>query len=212
MGTFKKGILGDFRGKIGTVIGTKWRGRSVMRSLPSGRKGKPNQAQLEQQAKFALMIKFLQPLSSLVKQTYDSSPADMTGINKAISDNLRNAITGVYPAFTVDYAKVLLSKGILPDGGSPAAASTVAGKLTFTWADDSGTGDALATDMAFVAVYNEALNRWIFRQNTAARNAGTYTLDVTAFSGKPVQTYIGFISADGSSVSSSLFTGQVNVL
>ena len=117
-----------------------------------------------------------------------------------------------YPAFTIDFTKVILSKGILPDAGSPAVASTVAGKLTFTWVDNTGTGDALATDMAFVAVFNEALNRWIFRQNTAARNAGTFTLDVPAFSGKPVQTYIGFISADGSSVSTSLYTGQVNVL
>jgi Family of unknown function (DUF6266) len=183
-----------------------------MRSLPSGRKGKPNQAQLEQQAKFSLMIKFLQPLSSLVKQTYDTSPAEMTGIIKAFSDNLRNAITGVYPALTVDYAKVILSKGILPNVGSPAAASTVAGKLVFTWADNSGTGDALATDIAFVAVYSEALKQWIFAQNTVVRNAGTYTLDVPAFSGKAVQTYIGFISADASSVSNSLFTGQVNVL
>jgi hypothetical protein len=212
MGTFKQGILGSFSGKVGTVIGTKWRGISVMRGLPTGRKRKPNQAQLEQQAKFSLMIKFLQPLSSLVSQTYDTSPAEMTGINKAFSDNIRNAISGAYPAFTVDFTKVILSKGILPDAGSPAVASTVAGKLAFTWVDNTGTGDALATDMAFVAVFNEALNRWIFRQNTAARNAGTYTLDVPAFSGKPVQTYIGFISADGSSVSTSLYTGQVNVL
>lgn len=212
MGTFKQGILGSFSGKVGTVIGTKWRGISVMRGLPTGRKGKPNQAQLEQQAKFSLMIKFLQPLSSLVSQTYDTSPAEMTGINKAFSDNIRNAITGVYPAFTVDFTKLILSKGILPDAGSPAVASTVAGKLTFTWVDNTGTGDALATDMAFVAVFNEALNRWIFRQDTAARNAGTYTLDVPAFSGDRVQTYIGFISADGNSVSTSLYTGVVNVL
>jgi hypothetical protein len=212
MGTHKQGILGTFSGKIGTVIGSTWRGLWVMRGLITKKKGKSDPAQLEQQAKFSLMIKFLRPLGSLVSQTYDTSPAEMTGINKAFSDNLKNAITGVYPAFTVDYSKVVLSQGILPDAESAIAASAVVGKLTFTWTDNTGTGNALATDMAFVAVYNEALKRWIFRQNTAARNAGTYTLDVPAFSGKPVQTYIGFISADGSSISTSLFTGQVNVL
>jgi len=35
---------------------------------------------------------------------------------------------------------------------------------------------------------------------------------VAAFSGKPVQTYIGFMSADGKRISTSLFTGAVNVL
>ena len=114
MGTFKQGILGSFSGKVGTVIGSTWRGLWVMRGLITKKKGKSDPAQLEQQAKFSLMIKFLRPLGSLVSQTYDTSPAEMTGINKAFSDNLKNAITGVYPAFTVDYSKVVLSQGILP--------------------------------------------------------------------------------------------------
>jgi Family of unknown function (DUF6266) len=212
MGTHKQGILGSFSGKVGTVVGSTWRGLWVMKGLITKKRGKSGPALLEQQAKFTLMIKLLRPLSSLVSQTYDTLPAEMTGINKAFSDNIKNAIIGIYPAFTVDYTKLSLSKGALPNADSPTAASTVAGKITFTWTDNSGSGDALATDMAFVAVFNEALNRWIFKQNIAARNAGTYTLDVTAFSGKPVQTYFGFISADGSSVSDSLFTGQVNAL
>jgi hypothetical protein len=212
MGTHKQGILGSFSGKVGTVVGSTWRGIWVMRGLTTKKRGNSDPSQLQQQAKFGLMIKFLRPLGSLLSQTYDITPAEMTGINKAFSDNVKNAITGVYPAFTVDYSKLSLSKGILPNAESPTAASTVAGKITFTWTDNSGTGDALATDMAFVAVYNDTLNRWIFKQNIAARNAGNYTLDVTAFSGKTVQTYFGFISADGNSVSDSLFTGQVNAL
>ena len=211
MGTHKQGILGSFSGKVGTVIGSTWRGKWVMRGLTTSKRGKSNPAQLEQQAKFTLMMKFLQPLGSLVKQTYDTSPAEMSGFNKAFSDNVRIAIAGAYPAFTVDYSKVVLSKGILPNVNSPIAASTVAGKVIFTWTDNSSK-TVSATDLAFVAVYNEALNRWIFAQETAARNAGTYTLDVAEFSGKPVQTYIGFVSADGQNVSNSLFSGQVNVL
>jgi hypothetical protein len=34
MGTFNKGILGGFSGKVGTVVGFNWRGLDVMRSLP----------------------------------------------------------------------------------------------------------------------------------------------------------------------------------
>jgi hypothetical protein len=211
MGTHKQGILGAFSGKVGTVVGSTWRGIWVMRGLTTAKRGKPNQTQLIQQAKFTMMVKFLQPLSSLVGQTYDTSPSEMSGFNKAFSDNIRNAITGVYPALAIDYSKVVLSKGVLPGLNTATAASTVAGKLTFTWTDNSG-GLAIATDTAFIAVYNADLNRWIFVQQVAARSAGTYILDVTAFSSKAVQTYIGFLSADGKSVSNSLFTGQVNVL
>ena len=128
-----------------------------------------------------------------------------------LSENIRNAITGVYPALTIDYSKVVLSKGVVQNVNAVTAASTVAGKLSFTWTDNS-SGRTLPTDTAFVAAYNADLNRWIYSEQAAPRNAGTYSLDVTAFSGKAVQTYIGFVSADGQTVSNSLFTGQVNVL
>ena len=34
MGKIKTGILGGFQGKVGTVIGSTWRGESIMRALP----------------------------------------------------------------------------------------------------------------------------------------------------------------------------------
>src|SRR5579863_2789350 len=212
MGTHIGGILGNFRGKVGAVIGSKWRGKYVMRGRPDVRKGgKPNPALQQQQAKFALMVKFLQPLSLLLQDTYDISPAEMSGMNMALSENIRNAITGAYPDFAIDYSKVVLSKGGLRNADNVTVASTVAGKLAFTWPDNSG-GKTLPTDTAFVAAYNADQDRWVYREQAASRNAGTYTLDVTAFSGKAVQTYIGFVSADGQTVSNSLFTGEVNIL
>jgi Family of unknown function (DUF6266) len=212
MGTISKGILGAFRGKVGTVVGSTWKGISVMRSNPGPRKGQPSQKQLDQHARFGLMIKFLQPVSSLLSQTFDKVAIGMTGINKAMSYNLPNAITGSYPAYTVNYAMVLLSRGDLPNAGSPVVASPASGKLTFSWTDNSGTGRAKADDQVFVAAYSEALNRWIYAQGIAARNAGTVTLDFSSFSGKAAQTYIGFVSADGKFVANSLYTGVVNVL
>jgi hypothetical protein len=213
MGTIKQGVLGGFSGKVGTVIGSSWKGIAVMRGLSVGKRGSPTEAQLQQQAKFSLMIKFLQPLTSLLNRTFDSFAVGMSGINKAFSYNVQNGITGVYPAVAVNYPMVLLSRGDLPVAAAPAANSAVAGKLAFTWTDNSGLGKAIATDIAFVAVFCEALNHWIYNQNTAAaRSAGTYTLDVSAFSGKTVQTYIGFVSANGKTYSNSLYTGIVNVL
>jgi hypothetical protein len=212
MGTIKQGILGGFNGKVGTVVGSTWKGIDVMRSRPKGRKSKFSDSQLDQQARFALMIKFLQPLTDFLTVTYKKSVVKMTGFNKVFSDNIRNAITGVYPALTVDYPKVQLSSGKLPNGGSPAAVSTAAGKLTFNWTDNSTPTLGLSSDLAFVAAYSSDLDHWIFSISTVARNAATLTLDAAAFSGKPVQTWIGFVSADGNKASNSLYTGVVNVL
>jgi len=213
MGTFEKGYLGGFSGKVGTAVGSTWKNLNVLRSRPpSKRRGQPTDLQLERQARFTLITSFLQPLNDLLNLTYNkSAAAKMSGFNKAFSVN-SEAITGVFPAFAVDYPKVLLSKGSLPNATAPTAASAVAGKLAFTWIDNSGISNALISDLAFVAAYNEELKHWIFVQKAATRNAGTYTLDVTPFSGKPVQTYIGFMSADRKKVASSWYTGQVNIL
>jgi hypothetical protein len=213
MGTFEKGYLGGFSGKVGTAVGSTWKNLNVLRSRPpQKRRGTPSDLQLQRQAKFTLMTSFLLPLTDLTNQTYSKSAnAQMSGANKAFSVN-SEFVTGVYPAFVVDYPKILLSKGSLPNGTNPAAASTVAGKLTFSWVDNSGVNTALSSDLAYVAAYNEELNHWIFIQKAAQRSAATYILDVTPFSGKPVQTYIGFMSADRKKVSSSWYTGQVNIL
>lgn len=212
MGTIVKGILGGFSGKVGTVVGSTWKGISVMKSVPGPRKGNPTLLQLEQQARFSLMIRFLQPLTSLFNQTFSNGVVGMSGFNKAFSYNVLNGITGAYPAFLVNYSMLLISRGDLPNASAPAVTSPVAGKLAFNWTDNSGIGKARPTDTAIVAAFCEELNHWIYNLNTAARNAGTYSLDVPAFSGKPVQTFLGFISEDGKFVSNSLYTGVVNVL
>ncbi len=59
MGTIQTGILGGFNGTVGTVVGANWKGISVMRARQKGRKTTFSPAQLQQQARFALMINFL---------------------------------------------------------------------------------------------------------------------------------------------------------
>ena len=59
MGTYNKGILGPFSGKVGTVVGANWRGKDVMRSLPKKTDRTPTQTQLLQREKFTAVSNFL---------------------------------------------------------------------------------------------------------------------------------------------------------
>ncbi len=60
MGTFEKGYLGGFSGKVGTAVGSTWKGLNVLRSRPPRkRKGQPSDLQLQSQAKFGLITNFL---------------------------------------------------------------------------------------------------------------------------------------------------------
>ncbi len=60
-------------------------------------------------------------------------------------------------------------------------------------------------------LYCPDTNQCVYTTGSAARNAAADSLTVTAFSGKQVQTYIGFISADGLEIANSIFTGEVTV-
>lgn len=65
MGTIKKGILGGFSGKEGTVIGANWCEIDVMRSLPKKSKNLPTASQLEQRLRFGLAMSFLSPIKAI---------------------------------------------------------------------------------------------------------------------------------------------------
>lgn len=62
-GTFQKGILGGFSGKVRTVIGGNWKGIDYMCSKGSNGNKNPTQPLLWQQLKFSLCIRFLQTMS-----------------------------------------------------------------------------------------------------------------------------------------------------
>ncbi len=68
-----------------------------------------------------------------------------------------------------------------------------------------------ANDPVIVAAYSPVLNQFIFSSNASIRSAGTATLRADAFKGQTVETYLAFMKADGSDVSSGIHTGQVTV-
>jgi hypothetical protein len=211
MGTINKGILGPFSGTVGTVIGGTWNGIPYMRSKPGPRKGAPSEKQVAQQVRFTVMVKYLQPMTDLLALGFRDSSARMSGFNIAVKYNLDSALTGVYPDFTVDPAGLLVSRGPLRAAQSAAVASAVAGQLAFSWKDNTVSGSSSAGDKAILVAYSPELHQVVFTTAGAARSAQADVLAVPEFSGKKIDTYIGFVAANGR-VSNSVYTGAVTVL
>lgn len=212
MGIISKGILGPVSGTVGNVIGGTWKGISYLRSQASARRTSSSQAQLEQQAKFALVMKFLQPMTPLLSVSFRDYAVKMSGFNNAMRYTLKNAVIGTYPAVEIDYSLVLVSRGDLPNALNPTATSTVAGVVHFAWTDNSGVGKAQSTDRSILVVYCPSRNQCIFTTEGDERNEGQEDLAVASFAGLQVETYLGFISADGKSIASSVYTGALTVL
>lgn len=211
MGTISKGILGGFSGKVGNVVGGNWKGIDYMRSKASRRNFKPTQPQLEQQLKFALVVRFVQTISGLVEISFGNFAVRKTGFNSAVSYTLKNAVTGTYPVYSIRYSDALVSRGDLPNVLAPVVNSGAGSVLNFSWTNNSGVGIARATDKAMLVVYCPAFNQCIYTTGGANRSTLTDSLDLSSFSRQDVHTWIGFISENGQNVASSFYTGMVTV-
>lgn len=212
MGKINQGILGGFSGKVGNVIGGNWKGIDYMRVKPASVHNPRTEGQMDQRTRFAQVLQFLQPMKDFIKVGYKNYAIKMTQFNSAMSYILKNAVTGSFPNYTIDYANALISRGSLAGALNGSATSSTAGAVEFTWYDNSSEGNAQATDKALILAYNKTKGEAIFVTDGALRTAGTQTLTVPDdFSGDAVECFIAFISADGLSVSNSKYVGSITV-
>lgn len=212
MAQIPNGILGGISGTVGSVVGGSWRGIPYIRSKAPRRTDNPTPAQQAQRAKFALVGRFVYTLSSLLDFSCKAYAIRMTGTNSVVSYLMQHAITGTSPDFTLDFSKVLISRGELPGVLDPAVVAAGNGMVRFSWTDNSDSNMASANDRAILVVHCPALQQSLYTTVGAYRRAGTYTLEATAFSGQQVHTWVGFISEDGELAADSIYTGELIVL
>lgn len=212
MGTIKQGILGGFSGKVGTVIGSSWKGISYMRGRAQNVKNPRTEGQVEQRSKFSLTLEFLKPITSYIRTGFKTYANKQTAFNAAMSYIVKNAVSGVYPNYALDYSLALVSRGNLKQPAN-AVASMGSGKTTITWSDNFGEGDAQSTDLAMPLAFNINKGEAVFSTTSASRADQLAELTFPAdWMGDTVEIYLGFVSADGTSVATSLYLGQNTVI
>ncbi len=217
MGLIETGILGGVRNKVGSVVGSFWRSLNVLRAMPRKSNKAPTREQLDQQIKFALITAMLSYIADLINIGYKSSSAVATPMNVAVAENLKNAITGVSPDFTVDYSKLTYSKGKLALPFNAEVQSAAGAKLNFSWSFEDQEEDEVymnATDKLTLLVYSPDKDRFAKVKNVVERSALTYSFSLPLlFSGDDVHCYLSFNSTKRKGlVSDTLYLGTVMVL
>lgn len=213
MGTIKQGILGGFSGKVGTVIGSSWKGISYMRGQAQHVKNPRSVGQVNQRTKFALVMSFLQPVVPYIRIGFKSQAAKQTEFNAAMSYTIKNAVTGSYPSYALDFTKIIVSKGGLTQvTGATATWDNNRNEVKIDWTDNSGVGNALATDKAMPFIYNKDKGETIY--DTAGATRATHTQSLTVpndWEGDKVEVYLGMVSEDGKEVADSIYLGEVTL-
>ena len=211
MGKISQGILGGFSGKVGNVIGVNWKGIDYMRVKPASVANPKTEGQVDQRSKFSTVLQFLQPLQGFLKVGFHAYAVKMTEFNSAMSYNVKNAITGEYPDYAIDFESALVSRGALTGALNPEASSPGLGQVQFNWADNSNDGNASPTDKAMVLVYNPVKNEAVYVTDGPERSTGTHTLTVPDnYSSDTVHTFIAFLNEENE-VSNSKYVGEVVV-
>lgn len=209
MGKINLGILGSFSGKVGNVIGGKWKGISYMRAKATSVSNPRTEGQMSQRSKFALVLAILKPMTGFIRVGYKNYANKQTAFNAAMSYVLNNAITGTYPDLSVDTSKMLVSRGSLT-GALNGKATSANGVVTLNWDDNSDSGIAAQTDKALIVVLNSTRAESVFDTSGNQRVATTENITVPAdWVGESVEVFLGFITEDGKDVSSYL--GSVTV-
>jgi hypothetical protein len=210
MGKYNEGILGFFRGKVGRVIGSVVRGVHYMKGLGDVRTDNPTPTQLDQRLKFALMTAFMKPLRTLIQSGFLTTKTGPTALNLALSANLKHAITGISPNFTINYEKFIFSTGDLFKAVGGGLTTKDNAKLEFSW---ELTGNMAPTDQATLMVYNPAQRTYVTLPAAAPRSALKYSLQLpTDFANQIVHGWICFVSADKKSVSDSVYLGSLTLV
>lgn len=116
MAKFNDGILGGFKGRVGSVIGYQWRGRWVMRALPKKVKNPRTAKQTANRELFAFMAQ----TSALLARAIHIGMRDAARVEGITARNLfvkinKQCFSLVDGALETDYDNLLVSYGPLPE-------------------------------------------------------------------------------------------------
>lgn len=200
-------------GRTGNNVGRVLRGKNVFSMRPSPSQKPPTSLQLAVRMRLAMMSDFYSWVTDLLDLGFQDYTAEMSAFNAAVSYGLRNAVTGVSPNFTVDYTKVMFSRGKLYNVTNPVAATAVGAVVDFTWTSVLYEEYASADDKVSIVFYNPALGNFVVKMNAALRSAQAYEMHLPLdWSGAEVNAWILTANAEGKMVSNTSFVSELTIL
>lgn len=211
MGVIKRGILGGFSGSVGNVVGSSWKGIATMKAKPLSVANPNTAGQVAQRSKMSNIVAFSKDiLSTIIKPLNDRFASAMSGYNLFVQRNIA-LFANEYPN---PQANLILSSGNVATA-EVITADVAIGTATVVlqWTDNSGEGNALATDVPFVVVYNRTQNV-IASVGVGGGVRSDATIDIelpaNAAAGNVIYCWLAFRRADGTQVSDTVYT-LVNV-
>lgn len=198
-------------GKIGNLIYYTLNGQQIVRIVGVNTKPPTNKQKANHQA-MAVTMNLLRPALRFINTGFrlEATGTTRNPHNLATSYNKKHALKGEYPNISVDYSKVMVSKGNLPLAGNLKMERENNG-LRISWDPrDQNKGD-YADDIVMVLVLHPATQQAHCLLNAGHRGAGNCFVELeNNKSLAQTEVYLCFRSSSGVKISDSAYLGNFN--
>jgi hypothetical protein len=216
MAKINLGILDGFIGKVGTVVGSFWKGKPVMRAYVRSMRDAKTERQLIVRSRLKVIMELASEALNVLKLGLHkiASSKRLTESNIFVQmnwDNVRSNMPGVT---TVNYPEIIFTSGKVPNVrfGSPQFDEPLTVTVTFTGNVDQKHADA--TDKVYIYAYCPDTGEGLL-SDAVSRSASTMTLAVpTNWNGMKVHVW-GFVIGGENGLtdepSESVYVGTGNI-
>lgn len=175
MGTYKKGILGAFSGKVGTVVGSFWRSIAYIRSLASHVRNPKTASQEWYRGLMGFTAEKLRPFLKVVRLGFVGT-GKVSPWSKAVQVNraIIGAASSVGGAYVFDASKLVLSSG--SESMAFSSVSGRGGSVDVSWTPADSYSD-FHGGTVYVVAWSEANGRTLL--TSAPMESGSLELDLT---------------------------------
>lgn len=195
MSNIKFNFPGNYRGKIGNLIISSWKGRPYVKMKPERIKDARTPDQIMQRSKFAMINHILSPLSPFLRLGFGAYTQQMTAYNAAVSWNMKHAFDGTGSHATVDYQRLQFSRGSYATIANAVCRPTGGLNLELSWNPGHEPGMGRDDDRIFAVVVNETLDESNYYAEIAGRSSGSATIHLsTARPGDIIHCYLTVIN------------------
>jgi hypothetical protein len=211
MAKINHGILGPVHGKIGSVVGATWKNIPYLRLPPrkKSKKTQPTPAQIACREKFKFVQEWLLPFFPYVTIGFKNYAFRRTEINAAFSAVYQQATLGAYPNLSIDYSKVVLSKGSLPPLYQVQMQRDAPDTVSLTWQRNYNDNSSF-DDHVMLVLYSRDL------KITDGFIGGVKRTDMQCrfqlnpkLVGQSLDVYVSAVSLNGKRVSDSEYLGRI---
>ena len=204
-------VTGRSRGKFAGAIFSTQFGKNTLRSKPLHVRNPQTLEQMIQRQRISVTMSTLRLFTSLVRSGFRLVATGMSAFNAAFKLAIQSNLVGSYPNILFNPVDLKLSSGNLQNALNPTAAKNLS-NIDFNWEDNSGVGDALATDTFSLVCYDGYVNE-VSKHTGIERSAATGTIAIPSnwVAGNEVYSYLFIESADGLRISESQYLGKITL-